>query len=116
MKAYEKVNFKYKYIIMKRVLLLLGFSFFAMSCASSYIHSSPSEFVDSGKAVSATKKNVSVLGLSPIDIHKVSGNLLRDLNKKCGAAGVENIRTTVTVTPYPFVLVEKMHASGTCKK
>ena len=101
---------------MKKAVMLLSLGFLTMSCATSYIHSSPSDYVDSGKPVNITEKNVNFLGFSPIDVHQVSGSLLKSMNKKCGGSGVENIRTTVSITPYPFLTVEKMHASGTCKK
>lgn len=101
---------------MKKVIFLsIAAMFFMTSCGTVGIVSSPTTYQKSGKAeVTAKKSGTNILGLTPMDAHKVSKELLDELSKKC-SQGVTNIRTTVSASSFPIIMMEKIEISGDCK-
>ena len=87
--------------------------FLMTSCGAVGVVSSPSSYESASKEVSATKKNVNVFGLSPMDAQKESGMMLKELESQC-SNGVTNIRTTVSATSF-ILFFEKIEMAGNCK-
>ena len=103
-----------KFLIMRKVFLsAIGLMFLMSSCGAVGVVSSPSSYESAGKEVSATKKNVNVFGLSPMDAQKESGMMLKELESQC-SNGVTNIRTTVSATSF-ILFFEKIEMAANCK-
>lgn len=99
----------------KPLLFLAAVIFLFTSCGTVGIVSTPTTYQNSGKTeVSAKKSGTNILGLTPMDAHKVSKELLDELNGKC-PQGVTNIRTTVSASSFPIIMMEKIEVSGNCE-
>ena len=104
---------------MKKTILksffILSSAVILTSCGTMGIASTPTTYKNTGQEVSAEKSGINILSITPMDTHKQSGALLKELNQKC-TKGVENIRTTAS-TKFIFIVgMEKLQMTGNCKQ
>lgn len=99
----------------KSIYLFISSMFLLASCGTMGIVSTPTDYQKSGQEVSAEKTGINILSITPMDTHKQTDYLLRELNQKC-TKGVENIRTTASSKFIFIVGLEKLQMTGNCKE